>query len=91
MAQERRNATSNLERLPAFIARHLLDLFEPRYRRSEARPPSVFGERGVLKLIYPALTHSAEPRPATARMTGALVDRSQLGRTHETVAYLARN
>jgi hypothetical protein len=23
MAQERRNATSNLERLPAFIARHL--------------------------------------------------------------------
>src|SRR6516162_6735884 len=31
------------------------------------------------------------PRLATARMTDAPLDRSQLGRTHETVAYLARN
>jgi len=29
------------------------------------------------------------PRPPTARMTGAPVDRPELGRTHETVAYLA--
>jgi len=30
-------------------------------------------------------------RPARARMTDAQVDRPQLRRTHETVAYLARN
>jgi hypothetical protein len=31
------------------------------------------------------------PTPATARMTGAPVDRPQLRRTHETVAYLPRH
>ena len=61
-------------------------------RRQRCRgvtPPDPGGER---RLLGPSLANSiAMPRPATARMTGAPVDRSQLGRTHETVAYLARN
>jgi hypothetical protein len=52
-------------------------------------PPDPGGESRVLG---PPLDNSIRmPRTATARMTGAPVDRSQLGRTHETVPYLARN
>jgi hypothetical protein len=59
-------------------------------RRQRCRgvtPPDPGGER---RLLGPPLDNSiGMARPATARMTGAPVDRFQLGRTHETVAYLS--
>ena len=60
-----------------------------RQRCHGVTPPDQSGER---RLLWPPLDNSiGMPRPATARMTGAPVDRSQPGRTHETVAYLARD
>ena len=61
----------------------------PPTARPWCEPPDPAGE---WRLLGPPPDNSiGTPRPATARMTGALVDRPQLGRTHETVAYLARN
>jgi hypothetical protein len=62
------------------------------HRRQRGRgltPPNPGGE---WRLLGQSPDNSiGMPRPATAQMTGAPVDRPQLGRTHETVAYLARN
>jgi hypothetical protein len=52
-------------------------------------PPDPGGE---WRLLGPPLDRSIDaPRPATARMTGASVDRPQLRRAYKTVAYLPRN
>jgi integrase len=60
-----------------------------RQRGRGVTPPDPGGE---WRLLGPPPDNSiGMPRPAAARMTGAPVDWPQLGRTHETVAYLARN
>ena len=69
MAQERRNATSNLERVPAFIARHLHGLSEPRYLRSEARQPSIFGERDCAETDVPGADPHSRTLARALRMT----------------------
>jgi len=57
-----------------------------RQRDLGVTPPDPGGE--CLLLGPPPDNSIGVPRPATARMTGAPVDRPQPGRTHETVAYL---
>jgi len=54
-----RNSTSNLERVPAPIARRLPDLFEPRYIGGETIAPQPSARRAVPKLMYSALNASA--------------------------------
>jgi hypothetical protein len=62
------------------------------HRRQRCHGVTLPDPGGERQLLGPPLDNSiGRLRPATARMTGAPVDRSQLGRTHETVAYLARN